>query len=441
MRFTQPALRALCALVFVVSGLLSVNSAMGSPIAAGLPAGVGAWSPVSIAAFNLMFQDGRRQEIPAVADGRSGGESAGGFCQVDSSGMGCTNPCPVPPGLNCVPVEITVYPDGTWQVTKCDCVDPIDGCYIAYDPVAGPLCQGVCPDGTPSCEIVCRRNLDNSVTYRCACAGVGAPTCEVISICNPDMPGTCRPGCGGHCPTGQCCTPTVIKKLPTLPPQWVIEECDCLGATDCHPILDIDVVVCVGVCPDGTPCERVETYDPVTGIYYYSCDCNQVQTGACCYEIQPGSIQCVITTAADCAAIYMGIYMGNNVPCTPNPCDLDGACCVGVCPTTTCIVTTYGHCAALGGLWQGIGTTCPARCDRPTGACCYVGAAGPTCVIVSAECCNTVYNGSYFGDNTTCAGQPCYVDGACCIQVGGVSQCIQTTQAGCLAQGDRKSVV
>ncbi|TWT45790.1 hypothetical protein RAS1_22230 [Phycisphaerae bacterium RAS1] len=427
------------ALVCTLVALGTANAGLASPLlfADGPRAAVAAWPPVSSAAFSFMLQDSSRPDKPAATDENAGGQVAGGICQPDATGMACTTFCPVPPGGNCVPVEITVYPDGTWHVTKCECLSGPDGCYIAYDPVAGPICQGVCPDGVSNCEVFCRRNIDNSVTYRCGCPDLTAPTCDVVSICNPDMPGTCRPGCGGLCPAGECCTPTVIKKLPTVPPTYEVVACECLGENECHPILDINVVVCVGACPDGSPCETLELFDPATGIYYYHCECNPIQMGACCYEIQPGSIQCVITTPTDCAAVYNGIYMGNGVPCTPNPCNIDGACCVGVCPTTGCIVTLYADCVMQGGIWQGIGTNClpPSHCDVPVGACCHIGPTGPTCSIVSAPCCNTVLNGSYQGDGTTCATAPCNMDGACCILVGGVSQCIQTTQTGCLAQG------
>jgi hypothetical protein len=86
-----------------------------------------------------------------------------------------------------------------------------------------------------------------------------------------------------------------------------------------------------------------------------------------------------------------------------------GACCyVDPQGIPTCAVVTAAECAAIGGTYQGDGTSCnPNPCvPEPFGACCFEGAAGPTCLVVTpSECANL--NGTYFGDGSTCDPSPC----------------------------------
>lgn len=87
--------------------------------------------------------------------------------------------------------------------------------------------------------------------------------------------------------------------------------------------------------------------------------------GACCI----GS-DCHIDTAAGCAASG-GLFAGVGTSCIPNPCGTLGACCVG----TTCSITTPAACATKGGTFVGIGQSCtpnpcqPSACCKPGGVC------------------------------------------------------------------------
>jgi spore coat protein A len=75
-------------------------------------------------------------------------------------------------------------------------------------------------------------------------------------------------------------------------------------------------------------------------------------TGACCAA--DGSCSAVLDPGSACA----GDYRGTGTSCTPNPClQPVGACCLPGAEGT-CTSETEGACAALDGLFQGVGTTC-----------------------------------------------------------------------------------
>ena len=74
-------------------------------------------------------------------------------------------------------------------------------------------------------------------------------------------------------------------------------------------------------------------------------------TGACC--MPDGS--CITTTSGDCA-LALGLYQGDGVDCTPNPCPQPtGACCL---PDGTCTDLTDADCQAMSGIWQGANVDC-----------------------------------------------------------------------------------
>ncbi len=130
-------------------------------------------------------------------------------------------------------------------------------------------------------------------------------------------------------------------------------------------------------------------------------------TGACC--LLGGG--CVVNTAAGCGAVG-GAYQGDGTTCDPNPCTATplGACCL---PTGGCIIDTEVGCNALAGLYQGDGTACdPNPCiTTPTGACCRSG----VCNVLTEADCNAA-SGVYQGDGTTCTPNPCPPPtGACCV--------------------------
>jgi spore coat protein A len=73
-------------------------------------------------------------------------------------------------------------------------------------------------------------------------------------------------------------------------------------------------------------------------------------SGACCT-----GATCEFVTMNDCTTMG-GVYQGDGVACTPNPCaEPFGACCAS---DGTCSEDTASNCDGAGGLFQGDGTTC-----------------------------------------------------------------------------------
>lgn len=88
---------------------------------------------------------------------------------------------------------------------------------------------------------------------------------------------------------------------------------------------------------------------PTLQVYYLTPD----QSGACC-----GAGGCTIETPLACSAIG-GTFEGEGTSCTPNPCvDPIGACCLN---NGTCETQTQTSCGDLGGTFQGAGVACSAN--------------------------------------------------------------------------------
>ncbi len=158
-------------------------------------------------------------------------------------------------------------------------------------------------------------------------------------------------------------------------------------------------------------------------------------TGACCDAT--GFPGCSIMTAADCSCLG-GTYVGDNVPCTPDPCmNQVGACCLASPPL--CITTTQIDCLFLGGTYIGDNVPCtPDPCLPSTGACCLpiFGTTLFQCLDLSAADCAGL-GGTYQGNGVACTPWPCpgVPTGACCVDDGtGTLACVVTTQADCIAQ-------
>ncbi|MCH2142856.1 MAG: hypothetical protein MK077_07665 [Phycisphaerales bacterium] len=126
-------------------------------------------------------------------------------------------------------------------------------------------------------------------------------------------------------------------------------------------------------------------------------DLSNPSTGACCF-----GESCEVLSAQDCAN-GGGSYQGDNVSCSPNPCETPatGACCI----TGTCYTLEEGECDANDGEYQGDDTNCDADpCGTPaTGACCVDTNCYPN--LNEAQCSDV--GGDYQGDGTTCANNPC----------------------------------
>lgn len=141
--------------------------------------------------------------------------------------------------------------------------------------------------------------------------------------------------------------------------------------------------------------------------------------GACC----TASGSCTTVTIATCNS-GGNTYQGDNTTCSPNNCPQPvGACCAA---NGSCTAVTSAACSSSGGVYQGNNTGCtPNNCPQPSGACC---AASGACTFVTGPNCN-VAGGSYQGDNTSCSPNNCpQPTGACCAANG---TCSILTAAAC----------
>ncbi|MHC4428034.1 MAG: hypothetical protein ACYS0D_05445 [Planctomycetota bacterium] len=170
--------------------------------------------------------------------------------------------------------------------------------------------------------------------------------------------------------------------------------CDATGFPGCSIQTEADCD-CLGgtYLGDNLPCNP----DPCSG-----------GVGACCYAVPP---LCTVTTAPDCVLLG-GTYLGDNVPCIPDPCVIaTGACCVPIfgTPLFQCLDLTAADCAGLGGTYMGDGVPCtPWPCPgSPTGACCIDdGSGGLVCVVTTVADC-IAQSGNYRGDAVPCVPDPC----------------------------------
>ena len=141
-------------------------------------------------------------------------------------------------------------------------------------------------------------------------------------------------------------------------------------------------------------------------------------TGACCVL---GN--CTVTTEAGCSGVWTP-----GAACAPGVCEpVTGACCYA--STDDCFIVTEDLCAASGGTFHGLGTTCTINpCIRPTGACCLVNG---DCVATTAFDCEELL-GEYQGDGASCDVGTCQPQtGACCL----TDTCVVASIADCNAQG------
>ncbi len=143
-------------------------------------------------------------------------------------------------------------------------------------------------------------------------------------------------------------------------------------------------------------------------------------TGACCV-----GTTCSTATQADCSASG-GSYQGDNSSCAGNPCGGGGGCPAGEiedCNGNCCpdYWVADGYCDDGTYSWNGVPIflNCDAfNCDGGdctdcgggggTGACCI----GEQCQTTSADDC-TAMGGTYNGDGSSCSGNPCGGGGNC----------------------------
>lgn len=165
----------------------------------------------------------------------------------------------------------------------------------------------------------------------------------------------------------------------------------------------------------------------------------RVPTAACC---DPAG-RCTWTSPLHGPCPGGKVRLIKGAACNPkfNPCSVKGACCLpsglpihpdpeeGLPPSQrpTCVYVTESDCAALGGFFLGVGTSCdPDPCAD--GACCTPDAG---CLTASPAACADLA-GNFVGAFTVCSPLACAL-GACCCG----AACFLTDPASCL--GDNRA--
>jgi hypothetical protein len=127
--------------------------------------------------------------------------------------------------------------------------------------------------------------------------------------------------------------------------------------------------------------------------------------GACCFY----DCHCEVLIDEDCAA-NGGVYMGDAMTCTPNPCPCPtGACCF---PDGSCQYTVQYTCEEQGGVWHFSVPCTPNPCEQPPQACCF---CDGSCMNLAVDDC-IAQSGEPEGYGTNCDSFQCPSSpmGACC---------------------------
>ena len=232
------------------------------------------------------------------------------------------------------------------------------------------------------------------------------PLCEYLvgafALCSACGDGVCDEwenpcNCVEDCPFADCVGEG--GSIPVIP-----DAPDCCPGLDLIPPPDPQIVgifgYCTANCGNGV-CDEIETN--------YNCpeDCPHHVYGACCLE--DGS--CVECGPRACRAMC-GRFRGAGTTC-PDPTSLTstdvrcptaipGACCLA---DGTCEETTPCACVRLmGGVFQGVATTCASvDCMPDSGACCL---RDGTCVETRPRGCARL-GGIYQGDGVVCTEDLC----------------------------------
>ncbi|MCG8409587.1 MAG: CHRD domain-containing protein [Phycisphaerales bacterium] len=287
------------------------------------------------------------------------------------------------PGSYPVPDQINDLFNGLWYVNIHSENHPtgeIRGQILPFILPCEPLPTGACCFEEPGVGQMCVENTE------CECA------LELSSVYFGDGT-TCT---NETCDSGACCLPDGSCAL--------LLESDCLS--QCGSFQGVLVT-----CAETT--------------------CVSPATGACCIE-QPGQEPlCVENTQCECELLLSGTYQGDNTDCTTG-CPLPtGPCCFGD-PCNP--VTTEAACQSLCGTWLGPGATCGECPVVPTGACCFLLPGIPCFDGVTREFCEctpfgfvAAVGGTYQGDGTTCGDVDCNL-GRCCLPNG---DCVNATSGSC----------
>ena len=157
--------------------------------------------------------------------------------------------------------------------------------------------------------------------------------------------------------------------------------------------------------------------------YVLSLSCEPCVLGACCIDGQVCRDDLMMLECLD----IEGYWLGDGVPCDPNPCTSSlGACCFA---EAGCSMIDGGDCFAAGGLWLGAAVTCEdGVCSTPSACCLPDG----TCAMLLPHECVYVEAGYWLATIVSCDNEPCGAPAACCFEDG---SCVVTSLVACVVEG------
>lgn len=280
---------------------------------------------------------------------------------------------------------------GTFQGLHTRCIDSIGMC-------PGRCCVGAPP---PPTSCLANRTPDQCADLFGVFIGFGTGNmCEGVS-CSSAAAGP------GRCclPNGDCVYTNQTACVNNLRGQFTAGQ-TCAGANACPG---------VGACCKDSLCLQLTqqgcnhpTWQGTflgVGTPCTSATCAESAPGACCV-----SESCLSNrTNLQCAALG-GTFQGPGSSCSPITCEPIGACCE---PDGDCLVQPRLTCLAGGNTFQGANTTCVVNnCPQPQYACCRTGAP---CVLATTAQCSGMGGVSQVGV-TSCATAGC--PAACCLPAG-----------------------
>ncbi len=242
---------------------------------------------------------------------------------------------PLPTGSPVVvqPNEINQFVSGnggmhTFNVTFDGLMDQVEFCFVVtLVDETGNTCCSVVVCFTPDCD--CLQIRDEYAQIMCSPDGI--PGKYIYTFQFDNLTQDTIHHVYFNPPTGVMITPNYIPLVPPVGP----------GQTS-QPIM----IMFMNATPGTILCFDIDIHDELLNqccrqevcVEIPFCDGGMELRGACCFE-EPGLPQpgCIVTTAADCAQTYNGVYMGDNTVCNPNPCIPDPG-------DTTTHLTAFARC-------------------------------------------------------------------------------------------------
>lgn len=187
-----------------------------------------------------------------------------------------------------------------------------------------------------------------------------------------------------------------------------------------------------GACCIDQSCSLLFEIDCIEGGGTYlgddvSCSPEPCDYGVCCNN----DLECSITLESDCFIDYY--WDGDQEECLPGLCveASIAACCL---ETGECVTTDKLTCESLAGGWSSFTASCDAlSCvtgDGPPGACCIID--GNECRYLTETACEALEDdgmtNTWEGPGVFCSPDPCPILGSCCLPTGG---CLIRTQVTC----------